>query len=388
MIDLDAQRLALLSGRFDVRTVEGDGRRKQVVTQGRRRARPTCSSAAARARRPTSSARCSSSGSRGAQTIIRTTSGAYLEAWREREIDVDFMVSPELETANAIVGDPRHPGRAPHRRLRRRQGADRRVRRARRRGGERAGRACRCASAAIPADSRVAGLDPRRPHDRPARRRAILPGDRIVVDRLAGRRARVEPARGAAASERVDDVVIFGAGRMGTTIARVLLERGMRMRLVDATARARRRGRARAAGRARLPRARVRPRVPRARADRPRDRRRLRAQRRRQEPLRRRARQGPRRAHDDRARARPDVGRGLRARRRGRRDQPAPGHRGGDGPLRARPAHPPDRDARGRPLRGARPHGPRRVGSSSNRPFKELPVDGVADRRGDPQTTR
>ena len=38
----------------------------------------------------------------GAQTIIRTTSAAYLDAWREREIDVDFMVSPELETANAI----------------------------------------------------------------------------------------------------------------------------------------------------------------------------------------------------------------------------------------------------------------------------------------------
>ena len=28
---------------------------------------------------------------------------AYLEAWREREIDVDFMISPELETANAIA---------------------------------------------------------------------------------------------------------------------------------------------------------------------------------------------------------------------------------------------------------------------------------------------
>ena len=38
----------------------------------------------------------------GAQTIIRTTSAAYLDAWRERHLEVDFMVSPELETANAI----------------------------------------------------------------------------------------------------------------------------------------------------------------------------------------------------------------------------------------------------------------------------------------------
>ena len=33
--------------------------------------------------------------------------------------------------------------------------------------------------------------------------------------------------------QRVDDIVIFGAGRMGTTIARVLLERGIRVRLVE-----------------------------------------------------------------------------------------------------------------------------------------------------------
>jgi trk system potassium uptake protein len=34
----------------------------------------------------------------------------------------------------------------------------------------------------------------------------------------------------------IDDIVIFGAGRMGTTIARVLLGRGMRVRIVDADA--------------------------------------------------------------------------------------------------------------------------------------------------------
>ena len=39
---------------------------------------------------------------------------------------------------------------------------------------------------------------------------------------------------GARRRGRVDDIVIFGAGRMGTTIARVLLERGMRVRIVDA----------------------------------------------------------------------------------------------------------------------------------------------------------
>ena len=50
-----------------------------------------------------------------------------------------------------------------------------------------------------------------------------------------------------------------------------------------------------------------------------------------------------------------DLGRGLRARRRRRHHQPAPGDGRGDGPLRPRSAHPPDRDARGRSLRDPRP---------------------------------
>ena len=66
-----------------------------------------------------------------ALAIVRTTSSEYLEAWREQEIDVDFMVSSELETANAISGDHRHSRRPPDGRLRRRPGPDRRVRRAR-----------------------------------------------------------------------------------------------------------------------------------------------------------------------------------------------------------------------------------------------------------------
>ena len=52
-------------------------------------------------------------------------------------------------------------------------------------------------------------------------------------DRLTG--AARAWSRVVAHGERaVDDIVIFGAGRMGTTIARVLLERGIRVRLVDA----------------------------------------------------------------------------------------------------------------------------------------------------------
>ena len=58
-----------------------------------------------------------------ARVIVRTSSVEYLEAWREREIDVDFMVSSELETGNAVsslIGIPAAPA---DRRVRRRQGA-------------------------------------------------------------------------------------------------------------------------------------------------------------------------------------------------------------------------------------------------------------------------
>ena len=37
-----------------------------------------------------------------ARTIARTTDVEYLEVWHERELDVDFIVSSELETAHAV----------------------------------------------------------------------------------------------------------------------------------------------------------------------------------------------------------------------------------------------------------------------------------------------
>src|SRR5215203_1933852 len=89
VIDIDPRRLAALSARYDVRAIEGDGTTKHVVRKaGVAEANLICAMLVKRLSK--------------AQTIIRTTSAAYLEAWRERQIDVDFMVSPELETANAI----------------------------------------------------------------------------------------------------------------------------------------------------------------------------------------------------------------------------------------------------------------------------------------------
>jgi trk system potassium uptake protein len=230
VVDMDPQRLAALAASYDVRTIEGDGTRKEVVREAgveemelfigcspREEINLVCAMVVKRLSR--------------ARTIIRTTSSAYLEAWREGQIDVDFMISPELETANAVsavLGIPsaRHTDVF----------ADGKVQivefdvPADAAANTLVGRELR--RAAIPADSRVAGLIRGDRYVVPRGNERILPGDRVVV---IGSPDAVHVWTGVCTrnDERIDDVVIFGAGRMGTTIARVLVERGLRIRLVD-----------------------------------------------------------------------------------------------------------------------------------------------------------
>jgi trk system potassium uptake protein TrkA len=231
VIDVDARRLAAMSDRYDVRVVEGDGTTEKVVRNAgvaetdlfigcspREEANLVCAMLVKRLS--------------GAQTIVRASSSAYLDAWRERHLDVDFMISPELETANAIsalLGIPaaRHTDVFADGKV---QIVELDVPPEARRNAV-VGRSLRDAD--IPANSKVA---------------ALIRGDRMIVPRgdekvRAGDRVVVIGSPEAARAwcqvverdvARVEDVVIFGAGRMGTTIARVLLDRDIRVRLVDA----------------------------------------------------------------------------------------------------------------------------------------------------------
>jgi trk system potassium uptake protein TrkA len=167
-----------------------------------------------------------------AKTVVRTTSIELLDAWRESEIDVDFMISPELETANAIAGIVGLPAA--------RQTdvfADGRIQvvefaiPADAADDAVIGRPLR--DAALPAESKVAGLIRGERMIFPSGDERVQAGDRVVV--IASMAAARDWSQLLSRHrETVDDVVIFGAGAMGTTIAASLLQGDVRVRLVDA----------------------------------------------------------------------------------------------------------------------------------------------------------
>jgi len=231
VIDISAERLAALSNRYDVRTIEGDGTTELVVRKAGIETADLFIGCSPREEANLVGAMLAKRLS-GAQTIVRTTSTAYLDAWRERHLEVDFMVSPELETAHAIsatLGLPAArqtdifangkvqiveldvPTAAPHNNL--------------------VGRDLR--SAEMPAHSKVAAIIRGDEMIVPRGDSQILPGDRVVVI-ASPASARAWAHMCGRKEERVEDVVIFGAGQMGTTIARVLLDRDIRVRIVDA----------------------------------------------------------------------------------------------------------------------------------------------------------
>ena len=95
-------------GRYDVRTVQGEGTAREELRKAGIETADLLIACSPREELNLVSAMLVKRLS-AAQVVVRTSSPAYLEAWREREIDVDFMVSSELETANAIsaiVGIP------------------------------------------------------------------------------------------------------------------------------------------------------------------------------------------------------------------------------------------------------------------------------------------
>jgi trk system potassium uptake protein TrkA len=235
VIDLDPARLQEISYRYDVRTIKGNGATRPVLQEAGIDRAALMIACTSRDEINLVAATLVTKLSE-AQTIVRTSNPEYLEAWQERQIDVDFMVSSELETARVVsqtLGVPAAKqtdvfadgevqivefdvpaeGSATIDAFRQVVGLP-------------------LKEATIPGDSKVASIIR---GDRvlvPRGDESILPRDRIII--IGSPEAAREWSRIMAPEREVlDDVVIFGAGATGVATARVLLEQGMRVRLVE-----------------------------------------------------------------------------------------------------------------------------------------------------------
>jgi trk system potassium uptake protein TrkA len=231
VIGLETADLRMMADRYDVRTVQGDGTTRRIVE---RAGAPKADLLIACSPREEANLVCAILVKRisSARTVVRSSSMELLEAWREGELEVDFMVSPELETANAVAGVVGLPAA-----YRTDVFADGRVQVVEFEvpvdvaDSSLIGRPLR--SAGVPRESRVACIMRAGQVILPAGGEELHPGDRIVVI-ASPESARLWSERLQRSAGHLRDVFIFGAGRMGTSIARVLLERGLDVRIVDA----------------------------------------------------------------------------------------------------------------------------------------------------------
>lgn len=102
VIDLDRSRLNALSHHYDVATVEGNGASRHTLQDAGLPGADLFIACTSRDEVNIIASMFSKKLSPGTKTIVRTTNEEYLDVWRERQLDVDWVVSSERETALAI----------------------------------------------------------------------------------------------------------------------------------------------------------------------------------------------------------------------------------------------------------------------------------------------
>jgi trk system potassium uptake protein TrkA len=233
VIDLDAARLRDVSYRYNLRPVNGNGATRRVLQEAGIASADLFIAGTSRDEINLVAATLAKKLS-DVQSIVRTSNPEYIEAWRERQIDVDFMVSSELETAYAVSRTIGVPAAKQTDVFAEGQvqivefdvPADGVVGGA----GEVVGIPLR--EARIPADSKVASIIRGEQVIVPRGEAIIMPGDRIII--IGSPDAAKAWSRFMARSKRpVDDVVVFGGGQTGLAIAQVLGGQGIRARIVE-----------------------------------------------------------------------------------------------------------------------------------------------------------
>lgn len=249
VVDLDESRLRALSHHFDVTTIEGNGATRTVLQEAGIAETDLLIACTSRDEPNLISAMLAKKLAPEIRAVVRASNVEYIEAWHERHLDVDLVVSSEVETAYAIseiLGVPaaRQTDVFAEGQVQivefdvERAAADQHV----------IGRKLR--EARIPDDSKVASIIRGEAAIVPRGEQSIEVGDRIIVIG-SPQAARAWSAIVAGDRPRLDDVVVYGAGRIGVAVAEQLLKLGIRVRVLEADA-----DRARVVA-AQLPRARV-----------------------------------------------------------------------------------------------------------------------------------
>jgi trk system potassium uptake protein TrkA len=231
VIDLDGQRLAALSMRIDILAVEGSGTSRAALLRAGAREADLVIAATDRDDSNIVAALMARAICKG-KIVARTHSYEYVEAWRNGHLDLDFVVSSEQESAQAVaravgyptavqtdvfagglvemieyVVDVRSIGIA--------------------------GRTV--AEIGVPDESVIASIFRGDRLIIPGGANRIEAGDRLVL--IASPAAARDWARRLAPGHAaIDDVVVVGAGATGIRIAALLAELGLHVRLVERNA--------------------------------------------------------------------------------------------------------------------------------------------------------
>jgi len=232
VIDLDPARLEPLAYRFDISTIEGNGASRTVLTDAALTGADLLIACTSRDEANLVAAMIAKGISPQTTTLVRTTNPEYLEVWREGQLDVDFIVSSEEETAQAIARSVAVPAA--------RQTdvfAEGQVQMVELDVSDASSAAVvgpPLREARLPEDGRVASIIRGEEMILPGGDDVLRPGDRIVV---IGSPAAAQAWGRLIAPDTgtVTDVVIWGAGRAGTAVARLLLEQEIGVRLIEAS---------------------------------------------------------------------------------------------------------------------------------------------------------
>jgi trk/ktr system potassium uptake protein len=255
IVDQDGARLAAVGDRFDCITVRGNGASRRVLERAGVPKADLLIACTSRDETNIIAAMFARKLAPKIGAIVRTADEEYLEIWHERQLDVDLVVSSERETALAIshlIGVPAArqtdvfaEGQVQivefdvedTRERREQEGSlpltEATKQAADRRSGDGVIIGVPLREANLPADSKVATIIRAGRIALPHGGESIRPGDRIVVigSPDAARKWSRLIRRG---HRTVDDVVVYGAGRAGIATARVLVDQGIRVRIVEA----------------------------------------------------------------------------------------------------------------------------------------------------------